>query len=124
MELRHPQHVILVPYCVIPANAGIQDFQPVEKQFYVYILASKRNGTLYIGVTSDLLKRVWQHKNKLVEGFTKKYDVNRLVYYEIHSDAENAIIREKQLKKWRRSWKIKLLEEKNPDWKDLYEGIL
>jgi putative endonuclease len=96
----------------------------VEKQYYVYILASKRNGTLYIGVTSDLVQRVWQHKNKSADGFTKKYNVRRLVYYEAHSEAENAIIREKQMKKWRRSWKIELIEERNPGWKDLYEDIL
>ncbi|MBW2032233.1 MAG: GIY-YIG nuclease family protein [Deltaproteobacteria bacterium] len=90
-----------------------------EKQFYVYLLASKRNGTLYIGVTSDLVKRLWQHKNKMVEGFTEKYNVNRLVYYETHANAENAITREKQMKKWRRAWKIRLIEEKNPYWKDM-----
>ena len=72
----------------------------MEKQFYVYILASKRNGTLYLGVTSDIVKRVWQHKNGFAEGFTNKYGIKRLVYYEIHKDAENAIKREKQLKKW------------------------
>ena len=85
----------------------------MEKQFYVYILASKRNGTLYLGVTSDIVKRVWQHKNDLVEGFTKKYGVKRLVYYEIYKDVENAIKREKQLKKWRRAWKLELIEAKN-----------
>ena len=95
----------------------------MEKQYYVYILASKRNGTLYIGVTSDLVQRVWQHKNKSADGF-KKHNVRRLVYYEAHSEAENAIIREKQMKKWRRSWKIELIEERNPGWKDLYEDIL
>jgi len=89
----------------------------------VYILASKRNGTLYIGITSGLVQRIWQHKNKMVEGFTQKYNVNKLVYYEVHPNAESAITREKQMKKWRRSWKIRLIEEKNPDWKDLYDDI-
>ena len=95
----------------------------MEKQFYVYILASKRNGTLYLGVTSDIVKRVWEHKNGLVEGFTKKYGVKNLVYYEIHEDAQNAIKREKQLKKWRRSWKLELIEQKNSEWRDLYVDI-
>ena len=95
----------------------------MDKQFYVYTLASKRNGTLYIGITSGLVQRIWQHKNKMVEGFTQKYNVNKLVYYEVHPNAESAITREKQMKKWRRSWKIRLIEEKNPDWKDLYDDI-
>ena len=95
----------------------------MEKQFYVYILANKRNGTLYLGVTSDLVKRVWQHKNGWVEGFTKKYGVKKLVYYEIHETAENAITREKQLKKWRRAWKLELIEEQNSQWRDLYDDI-
>lgn len=89
----------------------------------MYILASKRNGTLYIGVTSDPVQRIWQHKNKMVGGFTKKYNVNKLVYYEVHLNAESAIVREKQMKKWQRAWKIQLIEEKNPDWKDLYDDI-
>jgi putative endonuclease len=93
------------------------------KQFYVYILASKRNGTVYAGVTSDLVKRVWEHKNKLVEGFTEKYGVDKLVFYEVHTDVENAIRREKQIKKWNRSWKLRLIEEKNPEWKDLFDEI-
>ncbi len=94
------------------------------KQPAVYILASQRNGTLYIGVTSDLVQRVWQHKNDVVEGFTKKYGVHMLVYYELHDDMEDAIIREKRLKKWNRAWKLRLIEEMNPDWDDLYESIL
>jgi len=94
------------------------------KNFYVYILASQRNGTLYIGVTSDLIKRIWEHKNKLAEGFTKQYDVNRLVYYEHLLDAENAIKREKRLKKYNRKWKTDLIEKANPDWKDLYEDLI
>ena len=90
----------------------------------VYILASKRNGTLYIGVTSDLVQRVWQHKSDVAEGFTKKHGVHMLVWYELHEDMENAIIREKRLKKWNRAWKLRLIEEMNPEWKDLYESIL
>jgi len=96
----------------------------MEKQFYVYILASKRNGTLYTGVTSDLIKRVWQHKHHMVEGFTKKYRVKKLVYYEVHDNTESAITREKQIKKWRRKWKLRLIEEKNPQWTDLYDEIV
>jgi len=96
----------------------------MDKQFYVYILASKRNGTLYIGVTSNLLQRVWQHKEKLVDGFTKKYGVTRLVYYEPHPGAESAIIREKQMKKWRRVWKLRLIESRNPEWRDLYDDLV
>ena len=94
------------------------------KQPCVYILASARNGTLYIGVTSDLIKRVWEHKNNLVDGFTRKYRVHDLVYFEIHDDMEVAISREKQIKKWNRSWKRRLIEEHNPKWKDLYETLL
>ena len=95
----------------------------MDKQFYVYILASKRNGTLYTGITSNLAQRIWQHKQNMIEGFTKKYDVKVLVYYEVHDNAESAITREKRIKKWRRSWKLRLIEDKNPHWKDLYEGI-
>lgn len=94
------------------------------KQFYVYILASKRNGTLYIGVTSDLLKRVYEHKEHLVDGFTKKYKVDKLVYFETHDTAQNAIIREKRLKKWKRDWKLKIIEKQNPSWNDLYQQLL
>ena len=96
----------------------------MSKQPAVYILASKRNGTLYIGVTSDLIKRTWEHKNDSVEGFTKRYRVHRLVYYELHEDMESAIRREKQMKKWNRDWKLELIEQQNPDWRDLWEGIL
>ncbi len=93
-------------------------------QYYVYILASKKNGTLYIGVTSDLSKRVYEHKQKLVDGFTKEHNVHILVYYEQHNEIEEAIIREKQMKKWNRKWKMRLIEEKNPEWKDLYNEII
>ncbi|HXL08843.1 MAG TPA: GIY-YIG nuclease family protein [Candidatus Bathyarchaeia archaeon] len=90
----------------------------------VYILASKRNGTLYIGVTRNLQQRVWEHKNDLIEGFTKKYGVHRLVYYELHEDMMAAIRREKQMKKWNRTWKLELVETQNPEWEDLWEGII
>ena len=90
------------------------------KEYYVYILASKKNGTLYIGVTNNLLKRVYEHKNKIVGGFTQKYNVHNLVYFEVHNDIRNAITREKQMKKWKRQWKIELIEKSNPQWKDLY----
>ena len=91
----------------------------MNKQPAVYILASQKNGTLYIGVTSDLAKRVWQHREGLLEGFTKQYVVHMLVYFELCSDMLAAITREKQLKKWNRAWKIKLIEAFNPDWRDL-----
>ena len=94
------------------------------KEYVVYILASKKNGVLYIGVTGNLIKRAWEHKNNCVEGFTKKYFVHRLVYYEVTTDVESAIRREKQLKKWNRDWKIKLIEEDNPNWEDLYNRII
>jgi putative endonuclease len=91
--------------------------------YYVYILASRRNGTLYTGVTSDLIRRVWEHKHDLVEGFTKKYRVHRLVWYEVAESPEAAIAREKQLKSWRRAWKLTLIESSNPEWRDLYEDL-
>jgi putative endonuclease len=96
----------------------------MTKQPAVYILTSQRNGTLYIGVTSNLQKRIWEHKNNLIEGFTKKYGVHQLVYYELHQDMMSAITREKQMKKWNRAWKVELIERQNPEWKDLWEGII
>jgi putative endonuclease len=96
----------------------------MPRQPAVYILASKRNGTLYIGVTSDLVKRAWEPKNNLIEGFTKRYGVHRLVYYELHEDMVSAIRREKQMKKWNRAWKLELIERQNSDWRDLSEGII
>ena len=92
--------------------------------YFIYILASKRNGTLYIGVTNDLIRRIYEHKNDLIEGFTKKYNVHRLVYYEQTDSIETAILREKRLKKWKREWKINLIESMNPNWDDLYEKLL
>ena len=96
----------------------------MPKPGYVYILASQRNGTLYIGVTSDPLQRIWQHKHDLLEGFTKQHGVHRLVYLEEHRDIRDAIVREKQLKEWRRAWKLELIEEDNPEWHDLYEMLI
>jgi putative endonuclease len=95
-----------------------------ERQPAVYILTSKRNGTLYIGVTSDLRKRVWEHRNDAIDGFTKRYVIHLLVYYELHVDMASAIGREKQLKKWNRAWKLQLIEKHNSDWQDLWEEIL
>jgi putative endonuclease len=94
------------------------------KQPCVYILASQRNGTIYVGVTSDPVKRVWEHKNDLVEGFSKKYGVHTLVWYEPHETMEAAITREKQIKEWKRAWKLELIEKMNPDWRDLYADIV
>ena len=96
----------------------------MSKRMYVYILSSKRNGTLYIGVTSDLVKRTWEHKQGMVEGFTHKYGVKTLVYYEVHESPEAAITRENQMKKWDRAWKIRIIEKSNPQWDDLYEQIV
>lgn len=94
-----------------------------EKKFFVYLLASGLCGTLYVGLTSDLVARGWQHKSKAVPGFTARYGMDRLVWYEVHDTAEAAIRREKQLKEWRRDWKMNLIERDNPDWIDLYPGV-
>jgi putative endonuclease len=93
------------------------------RSYYVYILASRIGGTLYVGVTNDLIRRVAEHKSKPIESFTERYDVVRLVYFEQFDDPENAISREKRLKKWNRAWKIRLIEEHNPNWDDLYPGL-
>ena len=95
-----------------------------DKNYYLYIVASKKNGTLYIGVTGDLVKRTYEHKQNAVDGFTKKYNVHNLVYYETYRDIEDAILREKQMKKWNRKWKIRIIEESDPEWKDLYNEII
>ncbi|MBS0278384.1 MAG: GIY-YIG nuclease family protein [Proteobacteria bacterium] len=92
--------------------------------YYVYMLASRRNGTLYVGVTNDIMRRTYQHKNELIEGFTKKYGIHILVWFESYGDIRDAIAREKQLKKWNRAWKIKLIEANNSGWNDLYERLL
>ena len=120
------------PWLWIPAYAGMTrsgkrrghtEHCVMVKEPAVYILASKRNGTLYIGVTSDLVKRVWQHRSDLVEGFTKRYGVHMLVYYELHTSMREAIRREKQVKKWNRAWKIELIEKENPHWRDLWAEV-
>jgi putative endonuclease len=96
----------------------------MSRQFYVYILASKPNGTLYVGATNNIARRAWEHKHGLVEGFTKRYSVHRLVYCESFGRAHDAIQREKRLKKWNRQWKIRLIESVNPEWKDLSEAVM
>lgn len=93
------------------------------KQYYLYILANKKYGTLYTGVTADLIRRVYEHQQELLKGFTERYNVHRLVYYEVHNDISEAIAREKSIKKWKRDWKISLIEENNLDWMDLYPVI-
>ncbi|MBD8051745.1 GIY-YIG nuclease family protein [Limnohabitans radicicola] len=95
----------------------------MSQQPAVYILASRRHGTLYIGVTSQLVQRTWRHKNDVVAGFTQRYGVHLLVHYELHADMLTAIAREKQLKKWNRAWKIQLIESHNPDWRDLWDEV-
>ncbi|MCB9991462.1 MAG: GIY-YIG nuclease family protein [Rhodospirillales bacterium] len=95
----------------------------MKKSFYVYILSSTHNRVLYIGVTSDLPKRVWEHKNRVIKGFTEKYNVDRLVYYEVYNDSESAIKRERNMKEWKRDWKVQLIEKENPEWQDLYKTI-
>ena len=95
----------------------------MDKTYYVYLLANGRYGTLYAGVTSDLIKRAWQHREGSVDGFTKRYEVKQLVWYEAHIDVHAAITREKQIKKWNRAWKIQLIQEQNPLWRDLYENV-
>ena len=94
-----------------------------EAQYAVYIMASRRNGTLYVGVTNDVLRRTWEHKSDLIQGFTKKYGAHILVWYELHGDIDAAIAREKQLKRWNRAWKIKLIEANNSGWNDLYDRL-
>ena len=96
----------------------------MSKQPAVYILAGRKNGTLYVGVTSDLVKRIWEHRNDVVEGFTKRYGVHRLVWYEMHESMDSAIQREKRLKEWKRKWKVQWIENRNPYWEDLYPGII
>ena len=94
------------------------------RDYYIYILANKKNGTLYLGVTNNLIKRVYEHRQNFVEGFTKRYDIHRLVYYEQTNDSYSAIQREKRMKKWKREWKIELIERFNPGWKDLYYDLM
>lgn len=95
----------------------------MNKQYYVYMLASSRNGTLYTGVTGDIVKRIWEHRSGIIEGFTKTYHVHLLVWYEVHEDVNEAIVREKRIKKWNRAWKVALIERSNSGWNDLYENL-
>ena len=95
----------------------------MDAQFYVYIMASASNGTIYIGSTNDLVRRAWEHRNGVVEGFTKKYDCRILVWYEVHGDLESARVRELRMKAWKRAWKVREIEGLNPEWEDLYERI-
>jgi putative endonuclease len=108
----------------IPASAGTTEWWMREKEPCVYILASRERGTLYVGVASNLVKRVWEHKSHAVAGFTHAYDVTRLVWFERHESMREAISREKQIKDWHRSWKLELVEKSNPRWRDLYNDIL
>jgi len=125
VENRDAALALLVQLCAQPhlksweTNATV-----IEKQPCVYVLASRRNGTLYVGVTSDLVKRIWQHKNDQAEGFTKKYAVHDLAYFELHENMLSAIQREKQIKKWRRNWKVEMIEKQNPNWTDLWSQIV
>ena len=95
----------------------------MDEQFYVDIMASGRNGTIYIGSTNDLVRRAWEHRNGVVEGFTKKYDCRMLIWYEVHGDLESARVRELQMKAWKRAWKVREIEGFNPEWEDLYDRI-
>jgi putative endonuclease len=112
---------------VIPGRAACASPESITPMpamaYYVYLLASKKHGTLYLGVTNDIVRRVYEHRTKVVGGFTARYGVDKLVWFEIYDDAITAITREKELKKWRRDWKIRLIEEENPGWVDLYPGI-
>jgi putative endonuclease len=106
------------------SSFSVRTYKMPNKEYYTYILASQKYGTLYIGVTNNLIKRIYQHKEEQVKGFTKKYGLRKLVYYETHCDINEAILREKQLKKWRRDWKISLIEENNPHWIDIYNELI
>ena len=113
------KRVILMKACHSHENGNPEYNVLMSKTYYVYILASKRNGTLYVGVTNNLVRRIFEHKNGLADGFTKKYGIHTLVYFDQTNDAKSALIREKQLKKWNRKWKLDLIEKVNPEWKDL-----
>ena len=105
---------------LVPAKAGTQGPQ---MSFFVYILGSRRNGTLYVGMTDDLVRRTWEHRAGAVPGFTKQYDVKQLFWYEVHETRETAFQRERQIKKWNRTWKLELIEKSNPSWRDLVEDL-
>ena len=119
---REGGHPVVVPM-TSRRDAAVLSSITMDKKPAVYILASDRNGTLYVGVTTNLVKRVWEHREGIADGFTKKYSIHKLVYFEQFNDMDNAITREKRLKKWRRSWKLKLIEENNPNWNDLWKQI-
>jgi putative endonuclease len=123
MPLFDKESFLLSSFRRKPESSGEKE-KRVDKQPAVYILASKKNGTLYVGVTSDLVKRIWEHRNNMVEGFTKRYRVHHLVWYELHESMESAIQREKRLKEWKRVWKLELIERTNPNWQDLYHKIV
>ena len=112
------------PSCWRRPASSRYNYLAMERQPCVYMLTNRRNGTLYVGVTSDLPKRIWQHKNKVVEGFTKKYDLDILVWFELHEIMLSAIEREKAIKCWKRHWKLKAIEALNPDWRDLFKEII
>ena len=111
------------PVTCHPRAGGDPAILDMSKKYFVYILANRRNGTLYIGITNNLVRRIYEHKNGLVEGFTKTYNVYLLVYYEEYNEVRNAIEREKILKKWNRKWKIRIIEKTNPEWNDLYDEL-
>jgi putative endonuclease len=119
------QPSILPPNSVVPAKAGTQGWRRAVdgKHPCVYILASQRNGTIYVGVTSDVVRRVWEHRSGAVPSFTEKYKVYILVYAEFHETMEAVISREKQIKRWKRVWKLELIEQNNPQWRDLYDEL-
>jgi putative endonuclease len=123
-ESRNPEKKKRLSDSRLRGNDTLNNMYNKERQYYIYILVSQKNGTLYIGVTNNLAERVKQHKEKLTKGFTSKYDVDKLVYYEIYGEIGMAIYREKCLKRWKREWKMKLIEDFNPSWKDLYEKLL
>jgi putative endonuclease len=124
---RRESKFVASPRLIIDSHHRLIDLEwddtAMDQSSYVYILASEPYGILYIGVTSNLLKRVWQHREGVVEGFTKQYGVKQLVWYEIHTEIVQAITREKQIKRWSRNWKVNLIQESNPDWRDLYDEI-
>ena len=126
--LSPPYTLVVIPANTLchPREGGdpVYNVSMSDTSYCVYIMSSKKNGTLYIGVTDNMVRRVYEHKNNIVEGFTKRYNVHLLVYYEIHNNPESAIEREKLLKKWNRQWKLRLIEESNPTWSDLYEDLL
>ncbi len=123
VNIHFTQDITLAPSFRRMPESRDGDRGSMVRQPCVYLLANKRNGTLYTGVTSNVLKRVWEHKNNVAEGFTRKYGVHTLVWYEVHETMESAILQEKTIKNWKRAWKIKVIEEMNPQWRDLYPDL-